>query len=706
MDFAIKSIVFLPLIGFLIVGLFGGKLGDKVSQIITTGTLMIAAMLSWIVFLDIMVDGNRYDVTLFNWVTSGTFTFDWAIYVDALTAVMLVVVTSVSALVHLYSMSYMAEDPHTPRFFAYLSLFTFMMLMLVTSDNLIQMFFGWEGVGLASYLLIGFWYKKPSANAAAIKAFVVNRVGDFGFALGIYACYVLFGTVEFSGIFPNVAEHKDATLNFLGHDYNAITVIALLLFVGAMGKSAQLGLHTWLPDAMEGPTPVSALIHAATMVTAGVFLVARFSPLFEYSQTALYVVTIVGASTAFFAATVGLVQNDIKRVIAYSTCSQLGYMFFALGVGAYGGAIFHLFTHAFFKALLFLGAGSVIHAMHHEQDMRKMGGLWRKIPFTAGVMFIGNLAITGFPFLSGFYSKDMIIEAAYASSADGASYAFVLGVLAALMTSFYSWRLWFMTFIGDSRADQHTFDHAHEGNWAMKLPLLLLAVGAVFAGMLFDGAFIGDARVGFWNGALVTSAHDVMTQAHHVPWQVIASPGLVMVLGFMIAFWFYAPKIQFSKRLVRVLILAPFVVVLMDLAFFGDNVSRNAIMVVKLIALAAFVIGLYFALWNAGRETGLPRRTAETFQGLYKFFLNKWYFDELYDAVFVRPAFALGRFLWKRGDEQTIDGFGPNGVSSAVAALATRARKIQTGYVYHYAFAMIIGLAAFVTWFMTSGSGH
>ncbi len=649
MDFAIKSIVFLPFIGFLLVGLFGGKLGDKPSQILTTGILMVSALLSWIVFLDVMVDGNKYGVTLFNWMTSGTFTFDWAIYVDMLTAVMLVVVTTVSALVHLYSISYMAEDPHTPRFFAYLSLFTFMMLMLVTSNNLIQMFFGWEGVGLASYLLIGFWYKKPSANAAAIKAFVVNRVGDFGFALGIYACYVLFDTVQFAEIFAQVSEHKDATLNFLGHDYNAITVIALLLFVGAMGKSAQLGLHTWLPDAMEGPTPVSALIHAATMVTAGVFLVARFSPLFEFSPDALAVVTVVGASTAFFAATVGLVQNDIKRVIAYSTCSQLGYMFFALGVGAYGGAIFHLFTHAFFKALLFLGAGSVIHAMHHEQDMRKMGGLWKKIPFTAGVMFIGNLAITGFPFLSGFYSKDMIIEAAYASHADGASFAFLMGVAAALMTSFYSWRLWFMTFIGDTRADQHTFDHAHEGNIAMKLPLLVLAVGAVFAGGFFDFGFIGEGRVGFWNGSLITAAHDIMTEAHHVPFGVKLAPFVVMVLGVAIAWMFYGPY---------------------------------------------------------GRRTQLPRRTAETFPALYKFFLNKWYWDELYGFLFVRPAFWLGRLFWKQGDEQIIDGFGPNGVSSAVALIAAQARKIQTGYVYHYAFAMIIGLAAFVTWFMTSSSGH
>jgi len=697
MPFAIKSIVFLPLIGFLIVGLLGGKLGDKLSQIITTGLLMIAGLLSWIVFVDVMVDGNKYPVTLFNWVTSGTFTFDWALYVDALTAVMLVVVTTVSALVHLYSMSYMSDDPHTPRFFAYLSLFTFAMLMLVTSDNLVQMFFGWEGVGLASYLLIGFWYKKPSANAAAIKAFVVNRVGDFGFALGIYACFVVFGTVEFNGIFPNVAEHKDATLNFLGHDYNAITVIALLLFVGAMGKSAQLGLHTWLPDAMEGPTPVSALIHAATMVTAGVFLVARFSPLFEFSSDALYVVTIVGASTAFFAATVGLVQNDIKRVIAYSTCSQLGYMFFALGVGAYGGAIFHLFTHAFFKALLFLGAGSVIHAMHHEQDMRNMGGLLKKIPFTAVVMLIGTLAITGVPLLSGYYSKDLIIQAAYASDSAASSFAFFMGVAAALMTSFYSWRLWFMTFTGTSRADQHTFDHAHEGPLVqMRLPLAILAAGAVFAGGYFHEAFIGASKVGFWNGALITTANDVMAQAQSVPIAVVKAPFIVMLIGFFIAMMFYAPKVTLQKMpaagltatLLAVAVFVPFTYV-------------------SYFAYIGFTWSLYATFYAFGKVSGdLPARTAETFKGLYVFLLNKWYWDELYDFLFIRPSFWLGRQLWKRGDEQTIDGFGPNGVSSAIASLAAQARKLQTGYVYHYAFAMIIGLAAFVTWFMTHSGAH
>ncbi|UTW57499.1 NADH-quinone oxidoreductase subunit L [Kordiimonas sp. SCSIO 12603] len=659
MEFAIKTLVFLPLIGFLIAGIFGSKIGDKASQIVTTGLLFISAALSWMVFLDVALDGNKYPVTLFNWVTSGTLSFDWSVSVDALTAVMLVVVNSVSALVHLYSTSYMEEDPHKPRFFAYLSLFTFMMLMLVTSDNLVQMFFGWEGVGVASYLLIGFWFKKPTANAAAIKAFVVNRVGDFGFALGIYATFLLFGSVEFDVIFANVGQYKDATMSFLGHDYHALTVVCLLLFVGAMGKSAQLGLHTWLPDAMEGPTPVSALIHAATMVTAGVFLVARFSPVFVEAPDAMAVVTVVGALTAFFAATVGLVQNDIKRVIAYSTCSQLGYMFVALGVGAFGGGVFHLFTHAFFKALLFLGAGSVIHAMHHEQDMRNMGGLLKKIPFTATVMFIGNLAITGVPLLSGYYSKDLIIEAAFAAHSGVGEFAFFMTVVAALMTSFYSWRLWFMTFLGESRADAHTYDHAHEGPmFQMRFPLAVLAFGAVFAGMTFKEAFIGHDVAGFWNGAVDLSVKvmshgeslPIMEAAHHVPGAVKLAPMIAMIVGLLLAAWFYA------------------------------------------------------------RKTDLPQRTAKTFNLLYDFLLNKWYFDELYDFLFVKPSFALGRIFWKRGDEQTIDGFGPNGVSAAVAMVAAKVRKLQTGYVYHYAFAMIVGLAAIVTWFMasgiSSGAGH
>ncbi|NVJ99269.1 MAG: NADH-quinone oxidoreductase subunit L [Alphaproteobacteria bacterium] len=646
MELASKFIVFLPLVGFLIAGMFGRNIGDRASQVLTSSLVTIGAALSWYVFADVAFVHNVYPVHVLDWVKSGTLEFAWAFKIDTLTAVMLVVVNTVSALVHWYSMGYMEEDPDKPRFFAYLSLFTFAMLMLVTSDNLVQMFFGWEGVGLASYLLIGFWFKKPSANAAAIKAFVVNRVGDFGFALGIYAVFLMTGSVEFDVIFANIGDYQTATMTFLGHEYHAITVICLLLFVGAMGKSAQLGLHTWLPDAMEGPTPVSALIHAATMVTAGVFLVARFSPVFEYSEYALQVVTIVGASTAFFAASVGLVQNDIKRVIAYSTCSQLGYMFFALGVGAYGGAVFHLFTHAFFKALLFLGAGSVIHALHHEQDMRNMGGLFKKIPFTGTVMIIGTLAITGVPFLSGFYSKDLIIEAAYASDAGASQFAFVMGVAAAFMTSFYSWRLIFLTFFGETRAKQKYFDHAHEGPIFIKVPLAILALGALGAGFIFKEFFIGHERVAFWNGALVTAMDDVMEAAHHVPGAVIAAPFVVMLLGFLLAFAFY------------------------------------------------------------GRKTDLPKRTAEMWDGLYAFLLNKWYWDELYNFLFVRPAFWLGNVFWKRGDEQTIDGFGPNGVSAAVAAVAAKARKLQTGYVYHYAFAMIIGLAVVVTWFMAQSGAH
>lgn len=692
-----KAIVFLPLIGFLIVGMFGSKLGDRLSQLVTSSLVSVAAILSWVAFADVALAHNVYNVHVLEWVTSGALSFNWAFKIDTLTAVMLVVVNSVSALVHWYSMSYMSEDPHKPRFFAYLSLFTFAMLMLVSSDNLVQMFFGWEGVGLASYLLIGFWYKKPSANAAAIKAFVVNRVGDFGFALGIYATFVVFGSVEFSEIFANVSNHTDATLNFLGHDYHALTVIGLLLFVGAMGKSAQLGLHTWLPDAMEGPTPVSALIHAATMVTAGVFLVARFSPVYEFAPYASQVVTIVGALTAFFAASVGLVQNDIKRVIAYSTCSQLGYMFVALGVAAYGGAIFHLFTHAFFKALLFLGAGSVIHAMHHEQDMRNMGGLYKKIPFTFAVMLIGTLAITGFPLLSGYFSKDMIIEAAYASEAVGSEFAFVMTVAAALMTSFYSWRLIFLTFFGETRADKHTFDHAHEGPFVMKFPLALLAIGALFAGAYFAGSFIGEGKVAFWNGALVVAAGDVMDAAHHVPAAVVKAPFIAMLLGLFIALRFYAPKVT----LPRPVALGGTAVFLLAWVFVPNDYA-------KYYAAILFVLSLYSTLYVFGRvTTDLPKRTAETWDGLYAFLLNKWYFDELYHFIFIRPAFWLGHQFWKRGDEQTIDGFGPNGVSSAIGMIAARARKLQTGYVYHYAFAMIVGLAAVVTWFMvSSGGGH
>lgn len=643
MSILIKLTVFLPLIGFLIVGIFGGSIGDRLSQVLTAGLVSISALLSWIIFMDVGFGHTVYDVHILQWVTSGTLDFAWALKVDTLTAVMLVVVNSVSALVHWYSMGYMADDPSKPRFFAYLSLFTFAMLMLVTSNNLVQMFFGWEGVGLASYLLIGFYYKKPSANAAAIKAFVVNRVGDFGFSLGIFATFILFGTVVFDDIIPNAEQYKDATMSFLGTDYHALTVICILLFVGAMGKSAQLGLHTWLPDAMEGPTPVSALIHAATMVTAGVFLVARFSPVFEFAPTALALVTIIGAATAFFAATIGLVQNDIKRVIAYSTCSQLGYMFFALGVSAYGAAVFHLFTHAFFKALLFLGAGSVIHAMHHEQDMRKMGGLRKKIPVTFWMMTIGTLALTGFPYTAGYFSKDIIIEAAYASDSWGSGFAFFAGVTAALMTSFYSWRLIFKTFFGEPKGDVHTHDHAHESPWVMLMPLILLAGGAIVAGFVFKEFFVGHDRFAFWSGALFTVDGDVLDKAHEVPGWVIASPFVAMLLGFLLAVQIYI------------------------------------------------------------RKPGTSTEIRSTFSGAYNFILNKWYFDQLYAFLFIKPAFWLGRFFWKQGDEKTIDGCGPNGISALIYAIAGRVRQLQSGYVYHYAFAMIIGLALFVTWFMTSG---
>ena len=694
-----KAIVFLPLIGFLIAGMFGRQIGDRASQIVTAGLVSIAATLSWVAFFDIM-GGFKDTVTVLKWVESGDLAFNWSFKIDMLTGVMLVVINTVSALVHWYSMSYMEDDPHKPRFFAYLSLFTFAMLMLVTADNLVQMFFGWEGVGLASYLLIGFWFKKPSANAAAIKAFVVNRVGDFGFSLGIFAVFMLTGSVVFDDIFANIGSYQDATLNFLGHDYHAITVICVLLFIGAMGKSAQLGLHTWLPDAMEGPTPVSALIHAATMVTAGVFLVARFSPAFTLSPDAMHMVTIVGATTALFAASVGLVQNDIKRVIAYSTCSQLGYMFVALGVGAFGAGVFHLFTHAFFKALLFLGAGSVIHAMHHEQDMRKMGGLAKKIPLTATVMLIGTLAITGFPLLSGYYSKDLIIFSAFASDNAGSQYAFVLTVLAALMTSFYSWRLAFMTFFGDTRADAHTFDHAHEGPFVMKFPLIVLAIGALAAGGYFAADFVGSGKVDFWNGALVVAQGDVMDAANTIPYAATKAPFFAMIIGFYIAMVYYTPKLDVNK-----------------MAAWGAAVALLAVSIFSLKAHMTYVFyfstfAFVIALYAAGRATSgmsgtLPQRTAEMWDGLYKFLLNKWYFDELYHLIFIRPSMWIGRFLWKRGDEQTIDGFGPNGISAAIASIAAQVRKVQTGYLYHYAFVMLVGVALVVTYFMsTSSAGH
>ncbi len=655
------AIVFLPLLGFLIAGLFGNKIGAKASEYITSGFLVIAAALSWVAFFTIALGSSEpVRVPVLHWLTSGTLSFDWAIRVDTLTAIMLVVINSVSALVHIYSIGYMHHDPHRPRFFAYLSLFTFAMLMLVTSDNLVQMFFGWEGVGLASYLLIGFWYKKPSANAAAMKAFVVNRVGDFGFLLGIFGIFVLFGAVDYATIFStaqNYAAGENASqvvLSFLGFELDkqgALTVVALLLFMGAMGKSAQFLLHTWLPDAMEGPTPVSALIHAATMVTAGVFMVARMSPIFEQSETALLVVTIIGAITAFFAATVGLVQNDIKRVIAYSTCSQLGYMFVALGVGAYGAAVFHLFTHAFFKALLFLGAGSVIHAVSDEQDMRRMGGLRKLIPTTYWMMIIGTVALTGLGIpgtvigTAGFFSKDAIIESAFASHSAASGFAFTLLVIAAAFTSFYSWRLIFMTFHGKPRATAEVMHHVHDSPPVMLVPLFVLAVGALFAGFFFVGYFFGDNYDAFWKGALFTGADNhILHDFHGVPTWVKFSPFIAMVLGFIFAWAFYI------------------------------------------------------------RSPETPKAIAARHPGLYQFLLNKWYFDELYNFLFVRPAMALGRFLWKTGDTKIIDGMGPNGVAARVVGITNRVVKLQSGYLYHYAFAMLIGVAALVTWMMIGSS--
>ncbi|MEF2551258.1 NADH-quinone oxidoreductase subunit L [Aurantimonas sp. A2-1-M11] len=657
-----QTIVLLPLAGFLIAGLFGNAIGAKASEYTTSAFLVAAAVLSWIAFIGFgFGEAETIRITLFQWMQSGGLDVSWSLRIDRLTLVMLVVVNTVSSLVHIYSIGYMHHDPHRPRFFAYLSLFTFAMLMLVTSNNLVQMFFGWEGVGLASYLLIGFWYKKPTANAAAMKAFIVNRVGDFGFILGIFGVYVLFGSVNLDTIFAGAAdiaaqmggEGAEAAaagapvLNFAGYALpmaGALTAVCLLLFLGAMGKSAQLGLHTWLPDAMEGPTPVSALIHAATMVTAGVFMLARMSPIFELSHTALTVVTFVGATTALFAATVGLVQNDIKRVIAYSTCSQLGYMFVALGVGAYGVAIFHLFTHAFFKALLFLGAGSVIHSVSDEQDMRRMGGLRKHIPVTYWTMVIGTLALTGFPLTAGYFSKDAVIEAAFVGHNSFAMYGWGLTVISALLTSFYSWRLIFMTFHGKPRASADVMHHVHESPMVMLAPLLILSVGALFAGIVFEGYFIGDEYAGFWGASLFTGAENhVLHDMHEVAFGVAIIPTVMMAIGFAIAWFFYI------------------------------------------------------------RDPSLPGQVAERHRGLYKFLLNKWYFDELYDVVFVRSAKAIGRFLWKTGDGRVIDGLGPDGISARVVDVTNRVVRLQTGYLYHYAFAMLIGVAALVTWMMLGG---
>jgi NADH-quinone oxidoreductase subunit L len=671
-----SAIVFLPLLGSFVAGLFGRFIGARGSELITTVLLFVSAALSCYAFYDVALLGHSKIVHVASWMVSGDFQADWALRVDTLTAVMLVVVTGVSSLVHLYSIGYMHEDKSRPRFFSYLSFFTFAMVMVVTSNNFLQMFFGWEGVGLASYLLIGFWYERPSANAAAIKAFIVNRIGDFGFMLGIFGVFFIFGTLDFNAVFHAAPSFVGKTFHFGSWDLDILTTLCILLFIGAMGKSAQFLLHTWLPDAMEGPTPVSALIHAATMVTAGVFLVCRCSPMFEHAPVALAFVTFIGATTAFFAASVGLFQNDIKRVIAYSTCSQLGYMFAAAGVSAYGAAMFHLFTHGFFKALLFLSAGSVITAMHHEQDMRKMGGLAKQIPFTWAMMLIGNLALTGvgIPLLgigtAGFYSKDTIINATFSAGTAIGNYAFILTLTAAAMTSFYTWRQFLMTFHGryrgadkgehlthadaDARAhDEPIADHAHghalpltevhESPLSMLAPLAVLAVGSLFAGAIFDHWFVGHDANGFWRGTVAAAIGHAAGAVESLPLWVELGPLIATILGFLIAYYYY--------------ILHP----------------------------------------------ELPARLAARRGLIYLFLYNKWYFDEIYDFLFVRPSLWLGRVLWKVGDGRIIDGLGPDGVAARVLDATRGAVRLQSGYVYHYAFAMLIGVVALATWFMWAG---
>ena len=613
--------------------------GSRSAELVTTVFLFAAMLLSWLAFADVGFGHHDSRVTLFPWIISGELKVDWALRIDTLTAVMFVVVTTISAFVHLYSIGYMEEDPHRPRFFSYLSLFTFAMLMLVTADNLVQLFFGWEGVGLMSYLLIGFWYHKPEANAAAIKAFIVNRVGDFGFSLGIFAAFMMTGALDLDTVFAQAPALTGKTIQFLSWDVDVLTLICLLLFMGAMGKSAQFLLHTWLPDAMEGPTPVSALIHAATMVTAGVFMVARLSPLFDLAPAAQAFVTFIGATTAFFTATIALVQNDIKRIIAYSTCSQLGYMFVAMGTGAYSIGMFHLFTHAFFKALLFLGSGSVIIAMHHEQDIRHMGGLKDKLPLTYWTMVIGTLALTGFP-LTGYFSKDAIIEAAYVSSNPIALYGFGATVIAAALTAFYSWRLIFLTFHGTPH-DHHHYDAARESPLVMLLPLGFLAAGSIFAGYPFRELFAGHDVADFFGDSLKFAAGShLLEEMHHIPLLIGMAPTVMMAIGFVVAWEFYI------------------------------------------------------------RRPELPAELARQQEPLYKFLLNKWYFDEIYDFLIVRPTLWLARALWKYGDGWTIDGLGPDGISARVLDVTRGAVRLQTGYLYHYAFAMLIGVAALITWFM------
>ncbi len=717
-------VLFAPLIGALIAG-FGWRLiGERGAQVVTISLLFLACALSWVLFLG--HDGVTTHQHLLSWVKSGDLDAAWSIRLDRLTVTMLIVVTTVSALVHLYSVGYMAHDdnwthdePYRARFFAYLSFFTFTMLMLVTADNLLQMFFGWEGVGVASYLLIGFYFKKNSANAAAMKAFIVNRVGDFGFILGIAGLYWLTGSIWFEDIFAAAPKLAQTEVNFLWTSWNAANLLGVLLFIGAMGKSAQLFLHTWLPDAMEGPTPVSALIHAATMVTAGVFLVSRMSPLYEFAPQAKMFIVYIGASTAFFAATVGLVQNDIKRVIAYSTCSQLGYMFVAAGVGVYSAAMFHLFTHAFFKAMLFLGAGSVIHAMHHEQDLRNYGGLRKKIPFTFWAMLIGTLAITGvgIPLTSigfaGFLSKDAIIESAFAS---GNGYAFWLLVIAAFMTSFYSWRLMFMTFWGKPRGDHHAHDHAHESPMVMLIPLGVLAIGAIFSGMVWYKDFFGDhTRVTQFFGmphheAAAPADHAAAPAAgeHAAPAAVAEAPVAshaaapvadtpASVEGMAAAEHATATAVAHAGGS-GAIFMHPENTVMND--------AHHAPAWVKLSPFIAMLAGLAIAWVMYIANPSLPRRVAETVPTLYRFLLNKWYFDELYDLIFVRPARWLGRTLWRDGDGAVIDG-AINGVALGLIPRLTRfAGRVQSGYLFHYALAMVLGIVFLMFWVVLNGGAH
>ena len=625
------SIITLPLIASIISGFFGKYIGDRNSEIVTSLLVSISAILSIIVFYNVVFNQYEDNIIIATWINSGTLDVNWSMKIDSLSSVMLVVVTSVSALVHIYSIGYMSHDPHKPRFMAYLSLFTFAMLMLVTSDNFIQLFFGWEGVGLCSYFLIGFWFKKETANSAAIKAFVVNRVGDFGFALGIFLIFYLFGTVNYNEVFQQIPSVVDKRLNFLGFEVKSIDLICLLLFIGAMGKSAQILLHTWLPDAMEGPTPVSALIHAATMVTAGVFLVVRCSPIYEYSELALNLITVVGMTTAIFAASVALVQTDIKKIIAYSTCSQLGYMFFAAGVGAYNIAMFHLFTHAFFKALLFLGSGSVIHAFKDEQNINSMGGVWKKLPYTYVLMIIGTLALTGFPLLSGFYSKDAIIEFAYLRDNTTGYYAAGIGIFTAFLTSIYSWRLIFKTFHGSYNNKSIKIEETHESPLVMLLPLIILSIGAIFAGFIFKELFFDT---NFWGNSIFFL--EPLSEEHPPMWFLLLTPILVC---------------------------------------------------------SSIPISYYLFVKNKD----LPNSIVEINKPLYNFLVNKWYFDELYEILFIKPSKKIGLFLWKFFDIKIIDGFGPDGVSSLIKKFSIKANKFQSGYIYQYAFIMLLGFSALLT---------